>query len=298
MKNTSNLLALVNLPPSSGFGTMLRNIGEIRNSGVEIGVGIIPVNNSNFFWQIDANIAFNRNKVMTLAKGNKFLAPGMGNLGSIHLIAEGEPLSVFYGFEEAGIDENGNYKYVDHKPDGIITDEDRVILGSPYPDFIYGINSSLNYKNIEVNLSFQGVYGNSIYNYANGFSAASLAKGYNQIVDVSDNYWTKDNKYPEYEYPKLNTAGYDRPSERFIEDGSFLRLSNLQIGYNFKLPENRINLNEFMIYFSGRNLLTITNYSGYDPEVNRFGSSDLRTGVDYYTYPVARVYTIGLRLKL
>jgi TonB-linked SusC/RagA family outer membrane protein len=299
VKNTSDLLALVNLPTSSGFNTMLRNVGEIRNSGLELGLGFTPIQNSNFTWQIDANASFNRNEVVRLARGDDFLAPRIALLGSIHLVSEGEPLSVFYGFNQTGLDDSGNPTYEDRNNDGDITDEDRTILGSPYPDLVYGFNSNLRYKNFDLSILFQGVTGNEIYNYALGLSAASLAKGYNQITDVHQNYWTADNRYPNPKYPRLNTGGYDRPSSRFIEDGSFLRLSTVRLGYNFnKSNFNWLGDHELMLYLSGQNLFTVTGYSWYDPEVNTYGSSDLRPGVDIFTYPQARTITMGFQFRL
>lgn len=297
LKNTKDLLATVNLPPSSGFTSMLRNIGSIRNRGIELEVGGIPLQNQSISWEINANISFNKNKVVELEKHKDFYAPGLGNIGYIHYISEGEPLGIFFGFKGTGLDENGNRTYLDLNDDDIISDKDRAILGSPYPNFFYGLNSNFKYKNFDVNLSFNGVYGNKIFNYSSGYYSASLSKGYNQIVDLVDNYWTNDGKYPNPKYSKLNTGGYDRPSDRLLEDGSYLRLSNLRIGYNLSVPtENWLNLKSIMIYLSGRNLFTLTKYSGFDPEVNRY-SSDLQPGVDLYTYPQARVITLGLRLK-
>ena len=298
-KNTDDLLALVNLPPSTGFGSILQNVGSIRNTGFELAVGGVPVLTEDLQWAVSANVSANRNEVVEVAQGNEFMAGGITLHGAIHLIREGEPLSVYYGFVEDGLDDEGNIRYVDQNGDGEISDMDRVILGDPYPDLTYGLSTTLNYKGFDLSVLLQGVYGTEIYNANLGYTAASFTRGENQIVDVYENHWSPANPDPNAKYPRLSTSTLFRPSDRFIEDGSYLRLKNVRLGYH--VPTRRLGwagVDDLMIYVSGQNLLTITGYSWYDPEINQFGGSDLRLGVDRFTYPQARTYTLGVRVGL
>ncbi|MBW3630743.1 MAG: TonB-dependent receptor, partial [Gemmatimonadetes bacterium] len=259
VKNTTDLLALVVLPASSGFGSMLRNVGAVRNSGFELAVGGVPVDGESFQVTMDANIATNRNKVVAIAQDDEFMAGGVGLHGAIHLIREGEPMSVYYGFEEQGLDAQGRIRYVDHNGDGRISDLDRVILGSPYPDFTGGLNTSIRYRNLDLNASLQGSYGNEIYNSNLGYAAASFTRGENQIVDVYRNHWRPESPDPNAKYPRLSTTTLFRPSDRFIEDGSYLRLKSVRLGYRLPASE-RFGYEDLTVYVSGQNLLTLTGY--------------------------------------
>ena len=298
VKNTTDLLARVTLPSSSGFSSILRNVGTIRNSGVELSLGGTPVETPGLRWTVDANVSTNRNRVVRLADGKEFLAPSIGFAqGSVHVVREGEPLAAFYGFREDGLDAQGNVKYVDADNDGAITDRDRTILGSPYPDFTYGFNTSITRGRLDLSATLQGSHGNQIFNTNLAFAAASFARGENQIVDVYNNRWTAANPDPNAKYPRLNTAATFRPSDRFIEDGSYLRLRNVRVGYRVPAAD-RVGVRDLLVYVSGQNLLTFTKYSWYDPEISQFAGADLRLGVDYFTYPQARTFTAGLRFGL
>lgn len=299
VKNTSDLLASVNLPSSSGFSSMLRNVGAMRNTGVELSLGGTPVDNASLQWTIDGNVSFNRNEVVELAQGNEFMGPGTGLHGGIHLIREGEPLSVFYGFVEDGLDETGAIRYVDTNGDGAINDMDRTILGTPYPDFTLGLNSSVSVGAFELDASVQGVFGNEIYNSNLAFVAASFSRGENQLVEVYENHWSPANPDPNAKYPRLSAQTLFRPSDRFVEDGSYMRLKTVRLGY--RVPVGSIGwtgADDMLLYVSGQNLLTLTDYSWYDPEISRFGDNDLRIGVDNFGYPQARTVMVGIRMAM
>ena len=297
VKNTSNLLAIVNLPSSSGFSSILRNVGSIQNRGVEFALQGIPYQGDDFEWSVNANISANRNEVQELAQGNEFLGSSVSLHGNIHLIREGEALPVFYGFEEQDqLDENGRIQYVDQNDDGMITDEDRQILGNPQPDFTYGFSTSLSYKNFGLDLFLQGVQGRDVYNLNNAFVASSFTRGVNQLKEVYENHWSPDNPDPNAEYPRLSTSLL-RPSGRFIEDASYLRLKNVRLDYSVPVG-GWGGLERVMLYVSGQNLLTLTGYSGFDPEVSEFGGSTLLSGVDRATYPQVRTYTVGINIGL
>lgn len=308
-KNTTDLLASVPLPPSVGFGSIYQNIGEIQNQGFELSVNA-DILRGEFKWIASAQISSNKNEVIELAGGSDILGSGQGAAWPpINIAREGEPLGAFYGFLEDGLDENGFIKYQDlsgpdGEPDGVINALDRVILGSNYPDLVYGFTSDFKYKGFELNLIFEGVYGNEIFNATNGTVLNSFQRGNNQLKDIMGNYWTAENPDPNAKYPKISDATQITGSERFIEDGSYLRLKSLKLAYN--LPVEQMGINVFdvaQVYISGTNVFTLTKYTGLDPEVNTRGSDSgnvanrLWIGVDQFGYPAAKVYAVGLKLS-
>lgn len=296
-KNTKNLLASVPLPPSVGFGTSLQNIGEIQNSGLEFSAQADLIRR-DFKWDISGQISTNRNKVIKLAGGSDIYTGSLNIFGNISLAREGEPLGMFYGFTEDGLDENGYIKYVDRNRDGNITQLDRSIIGNPYPDFTYGFISNFSYKNFELNIFLEGVQGNDIWWATAGTHLNSFQRGSNQFADLYGNYWTKENPNPKAKYPKVSATSQIGDSDRFVKDGSYLRLKSIRLAYD--IPIDKMNLpwiNSGQIYVSGTNLFTKTNYPGIDPDVNTAGGSYLVTGVDENAYPISKVYTIGLKLN-
>jgi TonB-linked SusC/RagA family outer membrane protein len=307
-KNTRDLLASVPLPPSVGFGSILQNFGEIENKGIELSVNA-DILQRELKWVVSAQVSANRNKVIELVGGSDIFGAEASGWPSINIAREGEPLGAFYGLLEDGLNDNGFIKYKDvsgpeGEPDGIINALDRVILGSFYPDYIYGLTSDFLFKNFELNLILEGVYGNEIFNANGGQNLNSFQRGTNQLKDIIGNYWTPENPDPNAKYPKISAATSFTASERFVEDGSYLRLKSLRLAYN--LPVSSIGIRFFdraQIYLSGTNLVTITNYSGLDPEVNTRGSDSgsvanrLYIGIDQTGYPNAKVYAIGIKLS-
>lgn len=297
IKNTSNLLAQVQLPLSVGFSNVIQNIGELRNSGVELGLGG-DILVGDFQWSVEANFSRNRNEIVSLKGGNDVFAsglPGGASAGSFHIVREGEPLASYYGFVEAGLDETGDITYRDLDGNGEVNNEDRTILGNFFPDFIYGLNSNFSYKGIDVNIFLQGVQGVDMIRLDRFRNANSLTRGYNQLVEVTD-FWTPENT--DARYPRPRSGINFRGADTYVEDASYLRLRNVQIGYTFPLTTLGVSwLRKLKIYASAQNLLTLTDYTGYDPEVNtQGGGSDLRLGLDLSSYPSARTYTFGINL--
>ncbi|WP_423130533.1 TonB-dependent receptor [Gaoshiqia sp. Z1-71] len=308
-KNTTDLLAEVPLPPSVGFGSILQNIGEIQNQGFEFTLNA-DILRSEVKWDVAVNFSTNKNKVIEIAGGSDVLSAGQTAVWSSSNIARvGKPLGSFFGYLEDGLTENGFIKYKDVSgpegvPDGIVNALDRVILGNPSPDFFYGLNSNLSYKNFELNVILDGVYGNEVFNATNGTHLNSFQRGSNQFKDIMGNYWTAENPDPNAKYPKISSlSGFD-VSDRFIEDGSYLRVRSLRLAYN--LPVRKMGLTFFdfaQIYISGTNLFTFTDYTGLDPEVNTKGVDDqnignrLNMGHDQSGYPNAKTYAIGFKLN-
>ncbi|WPP50423.1 SusC/RagA family TonB-linked outer membrane protein [Catalinimonas niigatensis] len=303
-KNTSNLLAQIQLPLSVGYSNVTQNIGELKNTGFELGLGGDIVVN-DFTWTLDANFSMNRNEITRLKGGKDVFAsglPGGASAGAFHIIREGEPLASYFGFVENGLDEAGDITYQDLDDNGVINNEDRTLLGNFFPDFIYGLNSNFSWKGFDLNVFFQGVEGTDMIRLDKFRSANSLTRGYNQLVEVTD-YWTPENQ--DAQYPQPRSGINFRGSDSYVEDASYLRLKNLQLGYALPLTDMGVSwMRTAKVYASVQNLLTITNYTGYDPEINNQGNStvggntDLRLGLDLSSYPSARTFTFGVKLGL
>ncbi len=293
IKNTRDLLNTVTLPSSTGYVSTIRNVGAVRNQGLELGVDA-KILTGDFKWNMNANISFNRNEVVKLQDGEDILGGRVSVLAvndDVTILREGRPIGQFYGYVEDGYDSEGQIVLKDLDGDGSITAEDKTYIGDPNPDFIYGINSNMSFKNFELTLFFQGTYGNDIYNVSSIPTTIDYGQGLNMPREVYLDHWTPEN--PDAKYPKISRSTSAYNSDRWIEDGSFLRLRNIELAYNF--PMNNVSwLENAQLYFSGQNLLTITQYSWWDPEVNSRGANT--RGIDHFTYPMARSFTVGFRL--
>ena len=290
IKNTRDLLNTVRLPSSMGFVTTIRNVGEVQNRGIELGIDAVVFNQA-FKWDVYTNISFNRNKVVKLYDNMDILTSYLGIIiiqDNISIMREGRPLGQFLGYVEDGYDDNGHIKYKDLDGDGTITSEDKKYIGNPNPDFIYGFNSTMSYKNFQLTLFIDGTYGNDIFNASSVQSTLDYGRGLNMPREVLLDHWTPDHRNAKY--PTISINSGVRVSDRFIENGSYLRLRNIQIAYNFPMKKTGINwITNAQLYLSGQNLITLTNYSWWDPAMG----SD---GLDYYQYPRSKVITAGIKL--
>lgn len=309
-KNTEDLLAQVPMPLSSGFSNVLLNSGNITNKGFEFSLSARVLGKSALKWDIGGNFSTNENTVEKVAvAGGSFFAPSLTSPISVpvNIIKEGHPLSAHYGYVRDGLWDTdqttgslmptakaGDQRYKDLNGDNAITEADRTILGNPAPDVIYGFNSNVTFGNFDFSFLIQGVSGNTVFN-ANKFSMGdNFARGGNQLAETLDR-WTPENQNVNALYPRISTVS-PLVSDRLFEDGSYLRLRNVMIGYN--VPVSKLGLKGFRtarIYASAQNLFTITDYTGYDPEVSSTGSSDLRKGIDVGAYPFAKSYLVGLK---
>ncbi|GAA5219983.1 TonB-dependent receptor [Membranihabitans marinus] len=310
-KLTTDLLATVPLSLSSGYTNILKNFGDIKNEGFEFALNTVLLDRKNFEFTLGGNFSLNRNEVLKVATSTgQFFA---GTLASpidsyVNIIKEGYPLSSFFGYLEDGLWDSdqgaesiqpsvlaGDQKYVDVNSDGLISDQDKVVLGSPYPDFIYGFNTNIRYKNLTFSALFQGVQGGSIFNAAKFTIADAFARNGNQLSEVKD-HWSSENPDPNAKYPRLSNVN-PLLSERFFEDASYFRVKTLSLAYEFSNWKS-VSLNRLMIYISGENLITLTQYSGYDPEVSSNSGASLLKGIDIGAYPTTKTFTIGLKASL
>lgn len=312
-KRTDDLLLNVTIPATSGYTSAFQNLGSLENKGLELSVNSNNLE-GDFKWNTNINWALNRSKVLSIGRSNQIFAGGVANIAqnvNSGIIRVGEPLGSFYGYVTDGVYQTveelaalpdasarkpGDRKYKDIFPDNKIDDNDRTIIGRAQPKWIGGMTNTFSYKGIELTVFLQGVYGNDILN-ANRFELEYLNGTTNQSRDVL-NRWTPANT--DTDIPRASTTRpANRISTRQIEDGSYLRLKNVQLAYN--LPntwfENKI-VSSLRIYGTLQNFATWTNYSGYDPEVNRFGQDSRSQGFDYGGYPAAKTFLFGVNIGL
>jgi TonB-linked SusC/RagA family outer membrane protein len=315
MKKTKDLLLNVTVPSSSGFSSALQNLGSLENKGIELSITSNNLEGGTFTWVTNLNFAANRSKVTDLGGASQIFAGNVANIAqniNSGIIKVGEPLGSIYGFVTDGLYQTaeeiaaisdgvftkklGDRKYKDLSGDGIIDDRDRTIIGRAQPKFIGGITNTFAFKGIELSLFFQGVYGSDILN-ANRFELEYLNGVTNQDRDML-NRWTPSNTNTDI--PRATTARPpNRISTRQVEDGSYLRMKNVQLAYN--IPTSILSakkIKSVRVYFTLQNYLTWTNYSGYDPEVNRFGQDSRSQGFDYGSYPAAKTFLFGINIGL
>ena len=293
IKNTEDLLNTVVLPSSLGFTSTVQNVGKVQNKGLEFGLDA-KIFTGSFQWDINSNISFNRNKVVKLSNGEDILGGYVSVVAlqdNTNILREGRPIGQFWGYMEDGYTGNGQIKYKDLEPDEKLTIADKTYIGDPNPDFTYGLNSNMSYKNFDLNVFLQGSYGNDLFNLSAVSYTLDYVSGQNMIKDVLNSSWTTTNTDAKYPIISRNTSV--NVSDRFIEDGSYLRLKNIQLAYNFPLMKIGLNkIQSLQLYISGQNILTLTPYSGWDPEVN-----STSFGIDNKTYPNSKSFTLGVRAR-
>lgn len=328
-KKTRDLLLNANLPYSSGYRSVYKNIGKVRNRGLEISLSTVNVKTRRFEWSSDFNISFNRSRVLALSEGeenylSKISFTGDFNSTYLYLAKVGQPVAQFYGIEWAGVygyedfdqDAAGNYtlkkgvatngndrssiqpgdiKYVDQNGDGVVNDQDMVVIGRCEPIHMGGFNNNFTYKNLSLNVFFQWRYGSDVMN-ANRiiFEGNYANKSINQYKSYVDRWSPTNTDSKNFRVGGRGPAGVY--SSRTIEDGSFLRLKTLQLSYTLpKKFTRKIHLNQVQVFIAGQNLWTWTSYSGLDPEVSTRNSA-LTPNFDYSAYARNRIYTAGIKV--
>jgi TonB-dependent starch-binding outer membrane protein SusC len=284
---TRDLLLERPLPPSSGFTSITSNIGNLQNKGIELVLNTENIK-SEFTWNTSFNFAANRNKVTKLYNGQPIEST---SYRVANIVQEEEPIGIFYGYRCLGVDPTtGNLVYDDLNKDGIITDEDRTKIGDPNPDFTAGLTNTFSYKKFDLSVFLYLVYGNDVYNGTYIFLESGTGED-NQTTDMLRRW-----KNPG-DITDMPRVGDTYKSSRFIENGSFLRIKNVTVGYNF--PKNLLkhaHIKTARFYLSGQNLYTFTPYTGMDPEVNYASTDVLIRGTDFFTYPQSRTILMGLNI--
>lgn len=298
-RNTNDLIYSVPVPGTSGFATQLVNVGSMENKGVELVLNSTNLRGKGLNWSTNLNISKNKNTVTKL-DGDQTTIPGNDGRYMNSLIV-GESIGIFYGPKYAGVDpQNGDALY--YMEDGKTTTNDYndagdFVVGNPNPDWIAGLSNNLSYKGVELNFLFQGVFGNQIMNGAGGFMSASFDWFDNQTRDQL-NRWQKPGDITDVPQLRLGYGNGINASSRYIEDGDYIRLKNLTLAYNLPTSViNRAKLRSARIYITGVNLLTITDYTGWDPEVNTdYRAGNRNQGSDFYAAPQIKSYTFGINL--
>jgi TonB-dependent starch-binding outer membrane protein SusC len=304
-KKTNDLLLNVPIPYTSGQSSALLNYGSVSNKGFELTFGTHQ-KFGKLQWNSNITYSINRNKVLSLGKGVDYIISG------VSIVKVGQPLGTFYGLKTDGVFQSTDdiaklpvyltknqpgdqrYKNLDSDSANITLTGDRTTIGSAQPDFITGFSNQISYGNFDLNFLFQGSYGNKVYNQNNA-NLESLSGFYN-VPASAVNRWTATN--PSNNIPRAYEDQALILSDRNIEDASYLRLKVLTLGYS--LPKkiiSKIGLSELRFYVTGQNLLTLTNYSGFDPEVSSNGQSNIGQGVDYGSYPSSKTISGGFSIK-
>ncbi|PKK36777.1 hypothetical protein BWI96_10425 [Siphonobacter sp. SORGH_AS_0500] len=310
VKNTNQMLVSgTPLAYTTGFSGSTQNIGGMQNKGWEFAINSVNLPGA-FRWTTSLNAALNKNHVVSLGQADRQII-----LSSNTLIRAGLPVSSFYGYVMEGIFQSaqeieaspvqpfakpGDLKFKDVNGDGVINDDDRTIIGNPTPDWVYGMTNAFSYKGVELNIFFQGVQGNQIYNVTRQKRESMLGQ-YNGSTQTLHRWHSAsdpgDGKTPRA--VAIDRNNNNRFSTRWIEDGSFLRLRNISLGYQWPAKLlNKWHLKGLKTYVSAQNLITFTSYSGYDPEVGRSGNDPLVSGYDDANYPLQRMFMFGLNLSL
>lgn len=301
IKNTEGLLLSVQVPATTGFTNVYKNVGSMENKGWEFLINTVNVDRA-FKWNTSFNIAFNENMVTDL--------DGQIIQYSIYRVEEGQPLGVFYTKEYAGVDpENGDALFYlneegDETTNNIAEASDRIV-GDPNPEFWGGLTNTFSYKGFDLSFMFQFVYGNEIFNHGFQWQANGLRYQDNQTVYYYENHWSEPGDDAYYPEPRLFLSNGYGISSMHIFDGSYIRLKDVTLGYSIpKKYSNMIKMDKIRIFVRGYNLLTFTNYPGWDPEVNSPNTADISTqasniqqGWDFYTAPQPRSITVGLNLN-
>jgi TonB-linked SusC/RagA family outer membrane protein len=333
-RTTDDLLFNMPLPVESGFESVLSNVGSVENRGVEFSLGADLIDGETFGWNVSGNVSANRNKVLRIdGATDEFFGGQLTSAGTFagdksgNLVRVGEPIGVFYGYPTAGVFRDqaevdgylnaqglpimpgalpGQVRYVDTDGDGVITPDDRTILGNPDPDLIFGFTNDLRYRRLSLHSFFQGTLGNQVYNLMlQEIAQDEPSLGSNVFAPRYQDRWTPE--HTDAHWPRLavpDGQGYHGAGDLrsfYIEDGSYLRLQSLVLTYD--IPETLARrvlpgARSAQFYLNGQNLFTWSNYTGINPDVNSKGGSNINRGIDFGAYPLARSYRLGVRLGL
>ena len=304
-KKTSDLLYYFNLPYTTGYSSYLKNIGTLRNSGFEFALNTVNCV-GEFKWNTSGNISFNKNKILDLNGVDLYINNDTYKIkiGNWAIIREGEQMGTFWGLVSDGIWQTadvdkaatygakpGDFKYIDQNNDGKIDVKDQGIIGHALPKFTWGLSNNFSYKSFSLDVFLQGSQGNQLLN-SNRFELESGNGLTNASTKLLDR-WTPEN--PNNLYARANrNSDYLHMSTRYLENGSYVRVKTVTLSYD--LPQSlmkKLKITHVKVYVTAQNPITITKYSGFDPEVGSFGMDNTRLGYDYGSYPSVRTYIVG-----
>jgi TonB-dependent starch-binding outer membrane protein SusC len=323
-KTSSNFLYQLPLPmilgtqPWGGIAPPFVNLGEMNNKGIDLAVNAQILQQKDFNWNTNIIYSKYRNKLVSLVDESTAILRNVQWFNTVTKTSVGQPLGMFYGYRVEGIfkseeelktapkqqkvDVNstwiGDLRFKDLNGDGVIDGLDREIIGTPHPKFTMGMTNSFTYKGFDLSVFMNSSYGNNIFNYSRRETEGLSNPFSNQLKTVNDR-WTPEN--PEGKLPRFQWGdGNDnrRISDRYIEDGSFVRVQNVSLGY--KLPDviaRKLKMSKGRLYISGQNLKTFTKYTGLDPEIGSYNQDALLSNIDSGHYPVPRSYTMGINLE-
>ncbi|GAB3973486.1 TonB-dependent receptor [Spirosoma terrae] len=307
-----NLLLNVILPAASGFGSSVQNIGEVENKGLELTINSQNIAKGPFQWSTDFNISWNRNKVLALNSESSRIQTSDFQVAQV-----GQPISSFRLLNILGVFQTqeevnsspkqhprvqpGDFRYQDVNGDGTITAADRTIVGSPWPDFTWGLGNRFSYKNLSLNISLNGSQGNEIY-FQGGEVSLNGAGVQNQLASMNDRWRSVENPGAGLYSRAIRNDyafGFSSVTTKYLFDGSFVRIRNVNLSYAFPQPlASKLKLQALSVYADVTNLYTFTKYPGYDPEGSTTGDNVARSGIDFFAYPNPRTFTLGLRVTL
>ena len=292
-KYTTNLLMSVPLPAPNP--NITRNEGEMSNWGLEFAVSSVNIDKGGFRWNTDFNISMNRNKLekLTLQQVYNYIKPSDIQSEYVVRMTPGMPLSQFWGYKSKGVDpETGMMIYEDRDGNGKITDSDKTWIGDPNPDFTFGMTNNFSYKGFNLSFLITGSVGNDIYN-ASRVDMEGMVNGYNQTTAVLRR-WQIPGQITDI--PKSNEMYNVKVSSRWIENGSYLKVKNITLSYDFTGPKlKRLNITRIRPYVTLDNMITFTKYSGYDPEMSQWANA-IHFGIDWGTYPCVKTVTFGVNV--
>jgi outer membrane receptor protein involved in Fe transport len=314
-KRTKDLLINMAIPSDNGFLSYNTNLGEIENAGLEI-ESEVKLFTKTFKWSVNGNISFNSNKVIDLGQnkmilGRNLIPTGLDQIGTVAM--PGYNVGAFYGYKVLGIYQNaaeiaagpvdpinpqpGDFKYADINKDGRITTDDRSIIGNPTPKYIFGLSNTFSYKKFDLSIFVMGKIKYAVLNLNRFYSDGLVysASG-NLRKEAFDKRWTGEGTSNYYPRAKRTGSLFDkRISDFLVEDGSFIRLKNINFSYNLDVKKLKY-ISNLKVFANVSNLFTITNYKGYDPEVSGLGLTSLNQNIDLGTIPLYRSYSFGVNV--
>jgi TonB-linked SusC/RagA family outer membrane protein len=311
-KKTTDLLLNVPLPLYTGYASELENVGSVSNKGAEFSIGTENIRAKDFSWKSTLILATNKNKILNLGQGvsSYFPLAPTGQVSPV-IVAVGLPVGTFWGYSTNGLltasdiakgvptlagvpQKEGDTRYVDFNNDGVITTADKHNLGSSQPKWTYGFSNTVTYKHFDLSFLFQGSYGNKIFNLLQQtLERPTLSLN---VSSTLLNRWSPSN--PDGTVARATDSPVPQVTDRYIENGSYLKLKNLSLGYTLPNGTGAVKTKQIRVYVSVQNLWTITKYTGYDPEANFYDTDNTKAGIDYGIYPPTRTFLAGINLTL